>query len=212
MTSMEASMGMSIRAYARHLGVAHSAVQKAIRGGRIQLEPDGSIDPAKADAAWIANADPARTPKPVPAPPQPRAATSKTPRSDRPDHADHLKPVPQAAVEAARETLKEHGEPVPPPEKMTFMQARTVNEILRAQERRVRLQKLKGELVDKARATALVFRLARQERDAWQNWPSRISAEMAAELGVDANTLHTILERRVRQHLTELSEIRPSFR
>ena len=42
----------------------------------------------------------------------------------------------------------------------------TANEVLKAQERKMRLQKLKGELVDRARAIALVFRLARQERDA----------------------------------------------
>ena len=48
---------------------------------------------------------------------------------------------------------------------MTYLQARTANEVLKAQERRLRLQQLKGELVDRARAVALVFRLARQERD-----------------------------------------------
>ena len=35
---------------------------------------------------------------------------------------------------------------------MTFLQARTANEVLKAQERRLRLQQLKGELVDRARA------------------------------------------------------------
>ena len=45
------SMSMSLRAYARHRGVALSAVQKAIATGRIHPEPDGSIDPAKADAS-----------------------------------------------------------------------------------------------------------------------------------------------------------------
>ena len=49
----------------------------------------------------------------------------------------------------------------------------------------MRLQKLKGELIDRARAMALVFRLAREERDAWVNWPARVAALMAAELGRD---------------------------
>ena len=44
----------------------------------------------------------------------------------------------------------------------TFLQAKTANEVLKAQERRLRLQKMKGELIDRARATALVFRLARE--------------------------------------------------
>ena len=69
-----------------------------------------------------------------------------------------------------------------PGQAMTFMQARTANEVLKAQERRLRLQQMKGELVDRARAVALVFRLARDERDAWVNWPARVAAVMAAEL------------------------------
>jgi hypothetical protein len=119
--------------------------------------------------------------------------------------------VPEAAVGAVRDTLREHGEPVPAGG-MTFMQARTANEVLKAQERRLRLQQMKGELVDRAKAVAQVFRLAREERDAWVNWPARVAAMMAAELEVDAHKLHTVLERQVRDHLAELAEIRPSLR
>jgi hypothetical protein len=43
---------MSQRQYARHRGVALSAVQKAIKTGRIAKQPDGRIDPAAADVAW----------------------------------------------------------------------------------------------------------------------------------------------------------------
>jgi hypothetical protein len=110
-----------------------------------------------------------------------------------------------------RETLREHGEPVATGA-MTFMQARTANEVLKAQERRLRLQQMKGELVDRAKAVAQVFRLARDERDAWVNWPARVAAMMAAELEVDPHQLHTVLERHVRDHLSELSEVRPSMR
>lgn len=52
---------MSQRAYARHRaerglpGGTLRAVQKAIAAGRIQLTPDGLIDPDAADAAWEAN-------------------------------------------------------------------------------------------------------------------------------------------------------------
>ena len=84
---------------------------------------------------------------------------------------------------------------------MTFLQARTANEVLKAQERRLRLQQLKGELVDRARAVSLVFRLARDERDAWSGWPARIAAVLAAELGCDTHHLQTVLDRHVREHL-----------
>ena len=71
---------------------------------------------------------------------------------------------------------------------------------------------LKGELVDRARATALVFRLAREERDAWVNWPARVAALMAAELGLEAHPMQKTLETHVRAHLAELAETRPEFR
>jgi hypothetical protein len=90
----------------------------------------------------------------------------------------------------------------------TLVQARTVNEVVKAQTGKVRLAKLKSELVDRAHALALVFKLARSERDAWLNWPARVSAAMAVGLGVDPHTLHFQLESAVRQHLQELGELR----
>jgi hypothetical protein len=96
--------------------------------------------------------------------------------------------------------------------------------VLKAQERRIRLQKLKGELIERARALALVFRLAREERDAWVNWPARSAALMAAELSASCSdatgqqitmepaAMQKVLEKHVRAHLIELAEVRPDFR
>jgi hypothetical protein len=190
----------SNRELARQLGVSETAVRRAEKAGRIKREPDGSWDPARVKAAWADNTDPA----------QQRPA-----RSGRPAvKSRSLKPVPEAALGAVRDTLREHGEPIAagPGQAMTFMQARTANEVLKAQERRLRLQQMKGELVDRAKAVAQVFRLARDERDAWVNWPARVAAVIAAELEVDAHQLHTVLERQVRDHLAELAEVRPSLR
>ena len=90
-----------------------------------------------------------------------------------------------------------------------MLQARTVKEVVKAQTNKVRLAQLKGDLVDRSQAIAHVFRLARTERDAWLNWPARISAEMAARLEVDAHGLHVALESAVRDHLIELGDMRP---
>ena len=126
-------------------------------------------------------------------------------------HQPSLRPVPEAAVGAVAETLREQGLPAPAAAGgMTYLQARTANEVLKAQERKMRLQKLKGELVDRARAIALVFRLARQERDAWAGWPARVAAMMAADLGIGAHAMQTVLETHVRQHLGELADLRRS--
>ena len=114
--------------------------------------------------------------------------------------------MPNAALSAVGDTLREHGLPPPTTGGATFLQAKTANEVLKSQERRLKLQKLKGELVDRARAEALVFRLARETRDAWVNWPARAAALIAAELGLDPATMQKVLEAHVRAHLDDLAE------
>jgi hypothetical protein len=190
----------SNRGLARQLGVSETAVRRAENAGRIKREPDGSWDVARVRAAWAGNTDPA----------QQRGGPSAGDGSRRAAR-QVVKPIPEAALGAVRDTLREHGEPVSAGG-MTFMQARTANEVLKAQERRLRLQQMKGELVDRAKAVAQVFRLARDERDAWVNWPARVAAIIAAEIEVDQHQLHTVLERHVRDHLAELAEVRPNLR
>jgi hypothetical protein len=199
-------MGLSRRAYARHRGVAENAVRKAIVSGRIELEPDGTIDPAKADLAWGRRTDPAQQRF------RSKRSATQPPVSDKPSPrtAEAVKPVPAAAVEAVRETLREAGEPTAGG--MNYVTARTANEVIKAQERRLRLGKLKGELVDRAKATATIFMLARRERDAWVQWPARVAALMAAEIGVEAHAMETVLDKYVRQHLAELSDVRVELR
>ena len=178
-------MGLSIRAYARHRGVSHVAVKKAIDTGRITPEADGTIEPNRADLEWAQNTVAAR--KPV-------AAKTASPA------AEPIRPA-SAPVESVAPMLSAGG--------TSLLQARTVNEVVKAQTNKVRLAQLKGDLVDRSQAIAHVFRLARTERDAWLNWPARISAEMAAKLEVDAHELHVALESAVRDHLIELGDMRP---
>jgi len=174
-------MGISIRAYGRHRGVSDAAVRKAIAAGRITPEPDGTIDVAEADRPWAETTEAPRT--------GPRARAVKVPA-----------PAEDSAVAEASTPLPSGG--------TSLLQARTVNEVVKAQTNRVRLARLKGELVDRAQAMAHVFKLARTERDAWLNWPARVSAQLAAKLEVDAHTMHISLETAVREHLQELGEMR----
>jgi len=180
-------MGLSIRAYARHRGVSHVAVKKAIDTGRITPLPDGTIDPVVADAQWAANTTPTR-------------------RSMADAASD--KPAPQASAKVVRDA------PEPPTPALSsggtsLLQARTVNEVVKAQTNKVRLARLKGELVDRSQAVAHVFKLARAERDAWLNWPARTSSQMAAGLGVDPHALHVALDTAVRQQLQDLGDLQP---
>ncbi len=71
---------------------------------------------------------------------------------------------------------------------------------------------MKGEVVDRARATAMVFDLARRERDAWLNWPPRVAADIAAELGAEPHAIEQVLMRYLRRYLTEMSEVKVELR
>ena len=186
-------MGVSLREYARRRGVSHVAVMKAIRAGRLTPEPDGTLDPAKADAQWDARTDPARRPEP---PEDESAQADDTAAADTPAELRPPAPAGESAPQGAA----------------TFTQARTAHEIAKAQRARIQVQRLREEVVDRGQATAEVFRLARRERDAWVNWPARVAALMAAELGLDAHVMQKVLEAHVRDHLNELAEIRPEFR
>ena len=93
----------------------------------------------------------------------------------------------------------------------SLLQARAVHEVVKVQTSRVRLSKLKGDLIDRNEAISKVFKLARVERDAWLNWPMRVAAEMAASLGVDQHKMHIALDTAVREHLKSLGSLQASF-
>lgn len=177
-------MALSQRQYAIHRGVTEGAVRKAIKAGRICVNAEGKIDPKKADRQWSANTDPSKQ----------RQPNSKPIKE---------KKIPKAAFDAVEQTLQEHNVELPD---SLYMKAKTAHEILKAQIGKIELRILKGELVDRKKVLAEVFKLARNERDAWLSWPARVSAQYAAELGVDEHALYTALTQSVRNQLQRLSE------
>ena len=84
--------GMSEREYAARAGLSRGAIQKAKSAGRLVLHEDGSIDADASDRRRAEATDPTKSRKP-PAP--------------------KMKPVPEAAVAAVGETLREQGLAVP---------------------------------------------------------------------------------------------------
>lgn len=102
----------------------------------------------------------------------------------------------------------------------SYLKARTALTVYQAQERQIAIQKKKGVLVDRARAETLVFRLARQERDAWVTWPNRVAALMAADLTtelekagggpalIETAVLQRVLETHVREQLAALADLK----
>jgi hypothetical protein len=119
--------GMSERDYAARAGLSRGAIQKAKLAGRLVLHPDGSIDAVASDARRAAATDPSKQ------------RGGRAPERSSPP-APRLKPVPTAAVTAVGDTLRENGLPSPSGGGATFLQAKTANEVLKSQERRLKLQ------------------------------------------------------------------------
>ena len=194
--------GMSERAYAAHAGLSRGAIQKARKSGRLVLFADGSIDAAASDARRTATTDPDQQNRS-------KGGTAKqTPTPHRPTRpADNL-----AAPSISG-----------PGDSSSYLKARTALTVYQAQERQIAIQKKKGVLVDRARAETLVFRLARQERDAWVTWPARVAAIMAAELSAEmekttekavsigTGVLQRVLEAHVRDQLAALADLKVSL-
>jgi len=110
-----------------------------------------------------------------------------------------------------------------PGDSTSYLKARTALTVYQAQERQLSIQKKKGVLVDRARAETLVFRLARQERDVWVTWPTRVAALMAAQISaeiekasgvpvtIETAILQRALESHVREQLNALADLRVSL-
>ena len=182
-------MGVSIRAYARHRGVADNAVRKAIKAGRIQLNKDKTIDVTQADLDWEQNTDPAKANSS-------KTGSVKTDSAKRPplNTSPQRTSNPGSALSGSASNSN------------SYAQVRIAHEVAKTGLARQRLQEKKGQLINKDMVKAQIFRLGRQFRDAWISWPSRVAAQMAVELQVDEHLLHLTLERYVREHLSELGD------
>jgi hypothetical protein len=188
----------SQREAASRLGVSHTTLQKAQRSGRIAPEPDGTWDIEKLREQLARTADPARKTAAIAIKPSPAARQAAPPATKPTPIGASVSPPPSPSAPSFD----------PPSSGASYHNARTANEVLKAQERKLRLEERKGKLVDKARALLLVHRLAKEERDAILGWPVRVAAEMAAELGVDAHKLQTMMDTRLREYLAERNDVR----
>ena len=83
-----------------------------------------------------------------------------------------------------------------PADSSSYLKARTALTVYQAQDKQLAIQKKKG---------ALVFRLARQERDTWVTWPSRVAALMAAELAAE-------VEKQTAKPVRPVRPVRPANR
>jgi len=180
-------MGLSIRAYAQHRGVSHTAVAKAIKAGRISVEPDGKIDPAKADAQWARNTLPSQNlntsaPKP--------AAKVATPPVSTPVATVSSRELPPP-LETGRISAPD------------YQTSRAIREAYAARLAKLEYEERTAKLISSDEVEMRTFNLARRLRDRMQTLPRRLAAALAAEQ--DPRVIEQRLDDEIRQALEELS-------
>ncbi|MBF0629223.1 MAG: hypothetical protein HQL91_13485 [Magnetococcales bacterium] len=177
-------MNMGVREYARHRGVTHTAVTKALKSGRIQKEADGLIDPVKADRAWEGNTDPALQREPArqiaTAPPPPRPA----------------KPIEDIQPRLGSEPQETKGVP-------NYALSRAVKEAYAAKLLRIEYEQKMGNLLEAAVVTKEAFEVASRTRDRLEKIPSQVSAELTAM--TDRRAIETLLAKEIRSALEEIA-------
>lgn len=179
-------MGLSIRAYAQHRGVSHTAVAKAIKAGRISKEPDGSIDPAKADAQWARNTLPSQNPNTSAAKPAPKVAT------------------PPVSTVSSREAQ------VPLETRATapdYQTSRAIREAYAARLAKLEFEERTGKLLNADEVKVKHFNLARLLRDRIQQIPRKLAPQIVAAVVAqpDQRVVEDLLMDAIREALEELS-------
>lgn len=170
------SKGLTITAYARHRGVSHVAVLKAIKAGRIEKEADGTIDPEKADAAWARNTN--------------QAQQRKAPKQSEPSRND---------VEAEAPV----GPPIVN-SGPNFAQSRAIKEAYNARLAKLSYEEKSGALVRTDSVKVAWFNTLRVLRDRALNLPDRLAPILAAE--TDPKVVRDMLEDELRSILNDAAD------
>ncbi len=201
---MEESRKISIREFARLLGVSDVAVGKAIKSGKIVHAIDWSnpkrpkLDPIKAAEEWGKNYDPER------------AQTDKFSEGVKiVAKAEKPKPTPQPKL--PKEKPAAQFEVVRDPEPHPAQGGRSITDIKRqTAEVKLRLAALElkqkqGQLVDKDLVYRSLFAAGQEMRTALQAIPDRCIDNILA--AADRTEAHSVLYREITNALERLSEI-----
>ena len=184
-------MGLSIRAYAQHRGVSHTAVAKAIKAGRISKEPDGTIDPVKADAQWARNTLPSQNLNTGAAKPAPKVAT---PPVSTPVSTGSSRELPPP-LETGRISAPD------------YQTSRAIREAYAARLAKLEFEERTGKLLNADEVRVKHFNLARLLRDRIQQIPRKLAPQIVAAVVAqpDQRAVEDLLMDAIRDALEELS-------
>lgn len=178
---------LSLRAYARHRGVSHTAVNLAVKAGRIPTV-DGKIDPIVADAAWTQNTDQSK----------PRNSVTGDPK-----HRRRRGEPPAPASSAGTTTSGASTEGGAPPAGPSYVQSRALREAFMARLTKLEYEEKLGKLVSADEVRVATFNAARKARDMLLALPDRLSPILAAI--EDPREVHQLLATELRLVCEEIA-------
>ena len=187
--------GLTIRGYAKHRGVSHTAVRKAAATGRITVASDGTIDPAVADQEWAASTDLSK----------PRNSVIGVPKKRR---------TPGAPSDALGMPVSDDALASPPADGgatrlvSSYAASRAAREAYSARLTKLEFEQRSGKLVDADEVRAQIFALGRRLRDTILCLPDRLAPVLAGE--TDAAVIHRLLTEELERGLAELSTAPPT--
>ena len=168
--------------FARSVNLSAARISQLIGLG-LPVRPDGKIDSGPA-LAWMEDTldrSHRRGTKPAAQPPQPATPAASAP-TDPPRPAN--------------------------PMNMSHAEIRRMLDLVRVQRAKLDLERERGELVNRNVIRAELFAWARQERDAWLAWSRRVAPLLASEVQGDAAAVFALLDRHVRDQLSDLAQPR----
>jgi hypothetical protein len=221
--SAPAADGISIREFARREGVSDKIIRRAISGGYLTPFPDGKLPPALVGTGWRkANrrADTAADMRADMSAPTVRTSTPPVSAPGGPQEA--LEGQPHGGALKRRRAAEGEGEDGESIDFDEFARrvlsgdfpalatSERVKAAALALKQALDAQKRAGALIELALAENVLFEAARQWRDAWTNWPTKIGPLLAADLGLDAAKVVEAMTPYVHQQLVRLGEPKPT--
>ena len=152
-------MGVSIRAYARARGCTEGAVRKAIASKRITPNPDGTIDPERANQEWSRNTFAGKT----------------LHQATRPQVAPLSAPHPPRGGSGMPNQPEVSSDPV-----SAYLRARAVSETFKAKTAQLEYEERAGKLIQATKAGEYAVHWSAIVGDALSAYPDRVAPLVAA--------------------------------
>lgn len=191
---------ISLRKYARERGISHTAVEVAIRSGRLSksIAHDAKGRPKIADAdladkEWAANTDQSAPRNRITGDPKRRKATASAPYEPK------SAPAAAAPVVPAADAGGGDGSGGP-----SYAKSRAVREHYQARLAKLEFDEKAGKLVPVDSVRVAIFNTARASRDMLMAIPDRVTPLVVGL--TDAHEIHRILTDEVRRVCVEVSK------